>query len=366
MKKLIFIFSILFIIAIFLYQNQNKIDIKLTNIIGDELEFEPILQVCFQTLPSTNNKVKRQSFIISSDDITKEEETYTVGCYQNYSDSLITELSKKLGYDTSAELISDLGQVYMYRKYEEFSLYVLEGERLANKMSFNVIIENDTNAEVIKISHLPGERIDSIYKDNSYIYLFYKSAITNNICFYTLNANTYEYQLKEISVNENLNISFDNMILENNKLYVIYEQNNIFIYNIETQKYYIENFNELENISYIFYSDKTLYVIGLDKYTNINMIKYNCENKEYETVNMGFEKYVKNYNISPLRHFYFYNNMIYGMLSGSSRTEYAMFIYNITNEKIIYLSKIYSNNNGYSMVDNTWMYKNNNDYIYMK
>lgn len=370
MKKFCSICFLVIVMIVFITACQHqgeKIAVDVTNVLDSGKSFDSVLQVCFQSLPSENIDVKRQSYLISQNEVVEENDTYTMGCFQNYPDSSFFALSKRLGYNDTQQAISKLGQVYMYRKYEEYELYIMEGERLAQKDVFNIIFFKKNDVKVLEIPHKPGERIDSIYKNDDNLYLFYNSLTVNTICIYEINVSTYNYKNYELCIeNENATINFDNMVIFNDKVYMIYNKNNIMSYDVDNKSYFIQSFDVMKDIFYIFINEENLYIIGNDTTQKITLLEYNLNEKKCEKANINIEDYLDNYELSSLRHCYLYENEIYGMLSGNSRLRYALFIYDVKERKLLYVSKIDTNNNGYSMVDNTWLYKRENELFYMK
>lgn len=81
------------IVVITACQHQReKIAVDVTNVLDSGKSFDSVLQVCFQSLPSENIDVKRQSYLISQNEVVEENDTYTMGCFQNYPDSSLSIL----------------------------------------------------------------------------------------------------------------------------------------------------------------------------------------------------------------------------------------------------------------------------------
>lgn len=356
------------IISLMACKEQKKIiDVKLTDLIESEDITTEVLQLCFQSLPGGNEEIKRQAYLVKNNRIYAENDTYTMGCFQNYSDKRILELSEKLGYSDINVLHNSLGQVYIYRNYEEYELYVFEGERLANKKQFNIVFHKENDIKLIEIPHNENERIDSVYKDNQMLYLFYKNAFNNNISLYKIDTNTYEYTSDELKIEEiDVQIDFDNIIEKNNNIYLIYTGNAFIEYDLKKDDYSVRNIDGMKKVIFLLNGNENIYLIGYDDDGRACFYEYVLSNGEIKKMEVELPEEIKDYNISSLRHFYFYENKIYGMLSGQNRKKYALLVYDVKKSKIIRAAKIETDNNGFGLVDNTWLYTKGDRMVYMK
>lgn len=391
-KKIIFTSIVLIILGIVLYNlSLNDVNLKVKEIINITENDNCAFRICFQSLPNSITFVKRYAFFIQNGKVSKDKDTYTMGCFQNYPDKSFDILSKKLHYNSPDNMKDQLGQVYMYRNFEEYELYIMEGERRAGDLKFNIIFNKNNDPYILSIPHLPDERIDCIYKTNQYLYTFFKSSIDNNINMYKINSSDYTYEnykidiekyRSEISENSNrkILIEFDRIIVHNENVYILYRDlsNNIFkiiSYDFLTQTCKIVKLNDIINIEYIFDNGSYIILLNSKQYSDENYIMsllyldYNLNTINHKEID--FSNHIKGYCASSLEHCYLYNNKIYGLLvkenySYGSLPNYAVFIYDIVNDQFLYLSELLFSEKNCMMTDNTWMYNKDSNYYYMR
>lgn len=193
------------------------------------------------------NYNQNKTYIWNGTTLKRSEQKYSFGCYTAYPEDDLLLACKKVGFDSLDDINTTLGQVYIYAKYLDYEVYLLEGERWTKEPYYNIIlVYNDGNVCLYNYKHEMEERVDDIYSDKDFLYLFSTKGIADDIKIIKINTKNYttidyvidfdKLNIEKFGVYINSSVIMGNNIFFANRSTGIYSAN-IIKYNTNTQEY---------------------------------------------------------------------------------------------------------------------------------
>lgn len=294
---------------------------------------------------------KKSSFIFTGENVFTSETDFEMGYEHVFPVEALNRFFLLSGYDSEAVFLDEYGQPYAYKNFPDCEVFLFHN--LSNDGNITLFINKDGLIKKIVLKQSARDPITSIRKDGNFLYLIHGSEETIKI--YKVNIQTYNISNHQVTF-ENLKmnpfaIKMETTLVHNDIIYFTTEDWNdtftevsskIIMFNLTTG---VSTCVENKGTAYfqIFHDNSKLIVLGRElvkgDYRNINISLFDYElNSISEPKDISFSdiQFRSNY-----RDFcYFECGKVFGTLSGNTRDIHYIFVYDIEQKKVEFLSRL--------------------------
>ena len=301
---------------------------------------------------------QNKTYIWDGTTLKRSEQKYNFGCYTAYPEENLLIACKKIGFNSLDDVNTGLGQVYIYAKYNDYEVYLLEGERWAGNPCYNIIfVYNDGNVQLCSYKHEIDERVDDIYSDKNFLYLFSGKGITDDIKIIKINTKDYtttdyvidfdKLNIEKFGVYINSSTIINGNIFFANRSTGIYSAN-VIKYNTNTQEYELYKLGDRQ-VQCLNVMNGDLYIVTKKirdgNFKEIYIEKYDENFNMLSQERIEIDNYInEDYSVDSRDTHRMCNGKVYGVISSiDNRNVNYIYTYDINERKITFWKELKDN-----------------------